>query len=749
MSGIRQAGRPLCSHRATLFLAAILGLTLTLVLASRADARVYWTNSSPTNTIGRAALNGLGVDQSFIIGTNYPTGVTVDGAYVYWTNNGYQNNSARTIGRANLDGSGVDQSFIPDTGVNSRPVDVEVDGAHIYWSNAQAGTIGRANLDGSGVEQDFISASGFNTAGVEVDGAHVYWTRLGTLIGRANVDGSSVEQDFITGANSPWGIAVDDTHVYWANTVGDTIGRANLDGSGVEQSFITSADLTIGVAVDALPDVPPNTSIDSGPAEGSSISNNTPTFTFSSNEESASFECSIATGAPSFGACSDEGSHTPEEPLAEGSYTFYVRAVDTEEREDPTPATRGFVVDLTAPAAPTIGATEPPSPANDNEPRVLGAAEAASTVRVYESSDCSGPLAAEGSAAGFEAPGLTVTVGGDQTTQLSATATDAAENTSPCSVPFSYTEDSTAPAAPTIGATEPPSPANDNEPRVLGAAEAASTVRVYESSDCSGPLAAEGSAAGFEAPGLTVTVGGDQTTQLSATATDAAENTSPCSVPFSYTEDSTAPDTQIDSGPSGLTNEDTPTFGFSSELGASFECQLDGGGYSPCASPFGTSPLPDGPHSFEVRATDEVANTDPSPATRSFTVDTQPPQVKLSRRGKPEAGKPIAIEVSCSEDCLIVVTGKILVWGGAKGSAAARAARRQKAGFGLRKATRQLSAGQGATLKLRPKSKQAKRRLRRLVRRGAKARAGIRASYRDPVGNTRAERLTIRLRRSK
>ena len=32
--------------------------------------------------------------------------------------------------------------------------------------------------------------------------------------------------------------------------------------------------------------------------------------------------------------------------------------------------------------------------------------------------------------------------------------------------------------------------------------------------------------------------------------------------------------------------------------------------------------LSDGAHTFEVRATDAVGNTDTSPATRSFTVDT-------------------------------------------------------------------------------------------------------------------------------
>jgi hypothetical protein len=95
--------------------------------------------------------------------------------------------------------------------------------------------------------------------------------------------------------------------------------------------------------------------------------------------------------------------------------------------------------------------------------------------------------------------------------------------------------------------------------------------------------------------------------------------------------DETPPETTITAGPSGPTNDATPSFSFSSsEPGSSFECRLDSGSFGACSSPYTAPTLSEGPHTFEVRASDEAANTDPSPATRSFTVDTEAPVSQAS-----------------------------------------------------------------------------------------------------------------------
>jgi hypothetical protein len=82
---------------------------------------------------------------------------------------------------------------------------------------------------------------------------------------------------------------------------------------------------------------PPETTIDSGPAGPTTLT--TPTFTFSSDDPAATFECRIDGAA--FAACTTP--HTTA-ALAPGEHTFEVRAVDDRGTPDPTPARRAFTV---------------------------------------------------------------------------------------------------------------------------------------------------------------------------------------------------------------------------------------------------------------------------------------------------------------------------------------------------------------------------------------------------------------------
>jgi len=104
--------------------------------------------------------------------------------------------------------------------------------------------------------------------------------------------------------------------------------------------------------------------------------------------------------------------------------------------------------------------------------------------------------------------------------------------------------------------------------------------------------------------------------------------------PSTVVVDTTAPDTTIITKPAALDNDSTPTFTFSGNDGtgsgvASFMCRMDSGTYTTCTSPFTSSALSDGSHTFDVYAIDIVGNADVSPASHTWTLDTTAPDTTI------------------------------------------------------------------------------------------------------------------------
>ena len=111
-------------------------------------------------------------------------------------------------------------------------------------------------------------------------------------------------------------------------------------------------------------------------------------------------------------------------------------------------------------------------------------------------------------------------------------------------------------------------------------------------------------------------------------ALDTAGNVDETPAESSFGVDITAPATTIAAGPAGTTDDSTPSFEFSANDGtATFQCRIDSGAFATCASPFTSAALSDGPHRFQVRATDALGNVEAGPAESGFTVDTSGPVI--------------------------------------------------------------------------------------------------------------------------
>jgi hypothetical protein len=120
--------------------------------------------------------------------------------------------------------------------------------------------------------------------------------------------------------------------------------------------------------------------------------------------------------------------------------------------------------------------------------------------------------------------------------------------------------------------------------------------------------------------------------------------------------DTTPPDGEIVAGPSGTTVSNDPEFSFGAtgaESGGSVRCRLDGpdaatGSFADCTSPTAYTDLADGSYTLSVVAVDAAGNEDPSPATRTFTVDTTPPDTVLGEALPPARTSSAAADLAFS-----------------------------------------------------------------------------------------------------
>jgi virginiamycin B lyase len=336
------------------------------------DRHVYWswadTDGGPPFGIGRADLDGTGIERTFIHDTGYG-GLAVSASHLYWADA-----NRRTLGRANLDGTGIDRQFISSAG--ERPFDVEVSDAHVYWAwdNGTAfptlGWIGNATLNGDQADPDLIGpiSLGSNRA-LALDAQHVYWGAGGDVL-RANLDGTGAPScpspiEPCTPAFLPtlaYDLAADAAHVYFSgawvagNELATGIGLANLDGSGFDpfgfwtESSPTGSAGPVNLAVDARhiywtssgaggdPDeAAPQTSITKRPHRR--LEKRRATFKFAANESDATFECKLDQRA--YRSCSSPRTY---KRLSKGRHRFSVRATDAAGNRDPSPATDRFKV---------------------------------------------------------------------------------------------------------------------------------------------------------------------------------------------------------------------------------------------------------------------------------------------------------------------------------------------------------------------------------------------------------------------
>jgi Tol biopolymer transport system component len=516
------------------------------------------------------------------------------------------------------DATNQPQRLTNDQAFDHAPV-FSPDGSKIAFTSDRDGCchIYIMNADGSGVTRLTNNAAGSFFPVFSPDGTRIAFVRNSDIYVMNVAPESDTNQPLnLTNALgvdtapswSPDGtkiafMSTRDRHQDGANRVPE-IYVMNADGSNQTRLTFTSSRYELSPSWGGASDTaPPQTTIDSSPADRTN--GTSATFEFTSSEPDSVFECSLDGGSFSFARCSSPRSYSN---LTEGQHTFQVRATDVSGNTDPTPASRTWIVDT---IAPNVTIDSGPSDAVNTASASFGfSSESGATFQCKLDGGVFDPCSSPKSYTGL--------ANGSHTFEVKVT--DAAGNTGAVAS-RTWTIDTVAPET-TLDPSGPSGTVNTTSAAFAfssAEANAAFECRLTRQGDTPGSFAA------CTSPNRQSNLA-DGSYTFEVRAKDAAGNTDQSPAGRTWTVDATAPETTIDIAPPPVTNSRQASFYFSSsEDNATYECSLDSGAWQACNSPKDYADLSDGEHAFSVRATDTVGNVDESPASHAWTVDTVAP----------------------------------------------------------------------------------------------------------------------------
>ena len=365
------------------------------------------------------------------------------------------------------------------------------------------------------------------------------------------------------------------------------------------------------------------------------------TFTFTSNDPQAIYECSLDGGV--WTSCNSPVSYSS---LSEGTHNFRVRAKDQLGNIEQNPPSYTWDIDITPPD--TVITLFPTDPTNDPAPSFsFNSSESGSTFECsYDFGNffaCSSPHIWSGISEGVR--------------YFRVRAIDRAGNIDPTPAQYSFTVDLTAPETYIIN--KPTNPTRQTSATFTFYSSESNVTFECRLDDgaflpCSSPQSYSGLSDGFHT--------------FYVRATDLANNVDSTPAEYQWKVDTVMPETNILTKPASVTSSKNAQFTFEctdDSLPCTFECSLDGSNFALCTSPVQYTNLSDGTHTFRVRAIDAAQNTDSSPAQYSWRVDTIPPTAFIdSMPGNPSMSTDATFAFHCNE----VSTTECSLDGGSFGS---------------------------------------------------------------------------------
>ena len=518
-----------------------------------------------------------------------------------------------------------------------------------------------------------------------------------------NDDEPTVEGTFEAGSKVEvdWGDAGTDVFVVVTNSATGSLeqftktGGAYSDGAQTVTFRVTdpagnvstSSDLSLTI------DTTPLASIDADAFAGGLSNDSTPDITGSGAQANAPIEvfANDGGGAVSLGTTTADGSGnwtlTSGSTLPDDTYTITVQQTDPAGNVSADGSGVTVEIDTAAPSAPVVDTVTDDTGGNgtdglttDTDPVFSGTAEADSTVEVFVDGSSIGTVTATGGT--WSIPSSTLT---DGTYVVTATATDAAGNTSAASSDFTVVIDSTVDTpvidltdATNSGATDD-TITSETTPVIEGTFEAGVAIMI-DWDDTNGFVSSgtgTGSLQTFTSP---TTFSDGDTPNVVLRVTDDAGNTAD-SASLDLVIDTSAStinlgsiseDTTVNAGTTSdlETGDNTPSYsGSGAEAGATVEVFLDAGSVGTAVADgsgnwtvaASVTPLPDATYAVTVTQTDLAGNVSTPDAGQNMIIDatsvTPPPVITSISSDTAGAGSTGTTSDRITNDAAVTVNG--------------------------------------------------------------------------------------------
>ena len=184
------------------------------------NTQIFWTEYGASGVISQANIDGSSV--SLLATGYYPVRLVVDNNYVYWIDEGKQDENSGAVKRVPIGGGSVDTIAANQGTPRGLVLDIDDSGnaTNVFWVNLSGGTVMRASVGATPGAPEVVASGQSGPFGIAIgkDGL-LYWTNrgAGTVVRVPKTISNGTPETVAEQLTNPSALSLVDDTLYWVN----------------------------------------------------------------------------------------------------------------------------------------------------------------------------------------------------------------------------------------------------------------------------------------------------------------------------------------------------------------------------------------------------------------------------------------------------------------------------------------------------------------------------------------------------